>query len=152
MVATKFARRLMLGCLLAAFTLLATGCSPATQVVGTWDLDSSKSLPSEFQSLNPEIAALLLFAKPTFQLKFAGDGNFSLKAVIGPQKVEKKGSWRFVKAEGKTLLLMIKESGQNEESELRFTVVDNEHAEIAIPLPFGKEPMPFHFVKAKPAS
>lgn len=152
MFATRITRRLMLGCLLAAVTMLATGCSPATQVVGTWDLDSSKSLPSEFQTLNPEIAAVLLLTKPTFQLKFAGDGNFSLKFIGGPLKTEKKGSWRFVKAEGNTLLLMIKESGQNEESELRFTVVDNEHAEIAIPLPIGKGPMPFHFVKAKPAS
>jgi hypothetical protein len=152
MIAKNTGRRLLLGCLLAAVLLLATGCSPATQVVGTWDLDYNKALPSEFQSLNPAIAAQLLFLKPPFQVKFAGDGNFSLKAAIGPQNVEKKGSWRFVKAEGKTVLLMIIVSGQNEESELRFTVVDNEHAEIAIPLPFGKGPMPFHFVKAKPAS
>lgn len=152
MVATKFGRRLMLGCLLAAIALSATGCSPATQVLGTWDLDPNKALPAEFLSGNPEVAAFMLLGKPTFQLTFAGDGNFSLKYAAGPFKGEGNGSWRFVKAEGKTLILMIKERGKNEESELRFTVVDNEHAEIQFPLPFGKGPMPFPFVKAKPAS
>lgn len=152
MVATKLGRRLMLGCLLAALALSATGCSPATQVLGTWDRDSNKPLPAEFQAFNQDVAARLLLSQATFQLNFAGDGNFLLKFSAGPLKTEKKGSWRFVKAEGKTLLLMLKESGKNEESELRFTPVDNEHAEIAIPLPFAKDPISFPFVKAKPAS
>lgn len=140
--------------LLGSLALAATGCSPATKVVGTWDLDPNKPLPGEFFEANPLMGALLAISKPQFQATFAGDGGFNLKFAAGQLKLEKKGSWRFVKVEGETLLLMIKEAGQTEENELRFTPVDNDHAEMKIILdvPGGKQIKPaFSFVKQKPS-
>ena len=140
--------------LLGSLALLATGCSPATKVVGTWDIDSSKPIPNELFEANPLLGAMLALSKPQFQATFAGDGAFTLKFAAGQIKLEKKGSWRFVKLEGQTLLLMIKEAGKTEENELRFTPVDNEHAEMKIILdvPGGKQITPsFSFVKQKPS-
>ncbi|WP_254510587.1 hypothetical protein [Anatilimnocola floriformis] len=136
--------------LVSSLALFATGCSPATQVVGTWKLDTTKALPADFMNANPLVGAFLAVSQPTIEAKFAGDGNFNLRAEGGPFKYAGKGSWRYVKSEGKTLILMIKESGKTDESELRFTPVDNEHAEIQIPLDFSKKP--FSFVKVPPQS
>ena len=136
--------------ILASLALFATGCSPATRVVGTWKLDSSKKIPDDFIKANPLVGALLAVGQPTIEATFAGDGNFNLRGEIGPMKQDGKGSWRYVKSEGKTLILMIKESGKTDESELRFTPVDNDHAEIQIPLGFSKQP--FSFVKVPPKS
>lgn len=136
--------------LLSCLALCATGCSPATQVVGTWKIDSTKAIPGDFMKANPLIGAFLAVSQPTVEVKFAGDGNFNLRAEVGPVKQEGKGSWRYVKSDGKTLILMVKESGKTEESELRFTPVDNDHAEIQMPTGFSKEP--FSFVKVPPAS
>jgi hypothetical protein len=149
---TPYLHRFSLAALFVSGALLAAGCSPATQVVGTWDVDSSKALPGELFEANPLVAAYLAVAKPVFQIKFEGTGSFHVQYAIGPIKGEDKGTWRFVKAEGTTLLLMTKKAGETTESELRMTMVDNDHAEIVFPLPFGKKPMPFSFVKAKPSS
>ncbi len=145
-------RRIVLAACLSGLALLAGGCSPATQVVGTWDIDPNKPMPSEFVEANPLIGAMLLLGKPQFEITFAGDGSFAVKASIGPAKQDWKGSWRFVKSEGKTLLLMIKRAGETEEDELRFTLVDNEHAEIQVPVdvPGRKRIKPaFPFVRKK---
>lgn len=150
MNANRFLHCVKFSCLLAVLAFGCIGCSPATKVLGTWDIDSSKPIPPEFLQANPDVGMFLAVAKPLFQIKFEGDGNLSLKYGVGPWKGDGKGSWRYVKADGKTLLLMIKQTGQTDESELRFTPVDNEHAEIEFPLPFGKKPMPFSFVKTKP--
>jgi len=143
-------RSLNIAFFLCGVALLATGCSPATKVVGTWKIDSSKPIPGDFFKANPLVGALLATAQPTFEIKFAGDGNFNLRAEVGPFKQEGKGSWRYVKSDGETLIIMVKESGKSDESELRFRLVDNEHAEIQVPLGFSKEP--FSFVKVQPAS
>ena len=150
---TEFAiRPIIFAGLLGCFALLATGCSPATQVVGTWDLDPNRPVPNEFFDANPAIASLLVLSTPQVELAFAGDGNFTLVAAVGPMKREGKGSWRFVKMEGKTLLLMVKEAGKTEERELRFTLVDNDHAEIQLPISIpGIKNEPFSFVKQKPS-
>jgi hypothetical protein len=145
-------RRWLWAFFLGGFALLATGCSPATKVVGTWELDNNQPIPAEFFEANPLMGALLAVGKPQFQATFAGDGNFQLKFTAHQLQVEKQGSWRFVKVEGETLLLMIKEAGKTEENELRFTPVDNDHAEmtINIDLPGGKKIQPsFSFVKQK---
>jgi hypothetical protein len=136
--------------LLAFAALLAAGCSPATNVVGTWDLDPSKPIPADFFENNPLIGALLAVGQPEFQITFAGTGQFSLKYVVGPFKGEKKGSWRYVKLDGKSLLLMVKEANKTDEDELRFTMVDIDHANIEIPItvPGGKSLKPnFSFVR-----
>ncbi|QDU30735.1 hypothetical protein ETAA8_58830 [Anatilimnocola aggregata] len=139
-----------LGCL----TLLTTGCSPAQQVVGTWNIDPSKPIPAEFFDANPLVASLMSVGSPEVRVTMNGDGAFSSIAGIGPIKQERTGSWRFVKTEGKTLLLMVKESGKDEETELRFTPLDAEHADLRMELDInGKKIKPaFSFVKAKPGS
>jgi hypothetical protein len=141
--------------LLGGLALLSAGCSPATQVVGTWDLDPNKAIPAEFFESNPLLGAFLAVGKPQFRATFAGEGGFSLQFEAGPAKFERKGTWRFVKLEGETLLLMVKEAGKTDENELRFRPVDKDHAEMTmeIDMPGGRKIRPsFAFVKQKPAS
>lgn len=145
--------------LLGGLALLSAGCSPATQVVGTWDLDPNQAIPAEFFESNPLLGAFLAVGnpqlKPQFQATFASEGGFTLLFNAGPVKFERKGTWRFVKLEGETLLLMVKEAGKTDENELRFRPVDKDHAEMTmeIDLPGGRKINPsFAFVKQKPAS
>ncbi|WP_425615462.1 hypothetical protein NA78x_005382 [Anatilimnocola sp. NA78] len=152
MMLAQVPRRLLLLAAVGCLAFMATGCSPAQQVVGTWDLDSSKPIPTEFFDANPLVGAMLAMGKPDFQVTMQGDGAFHLKAKVGPVTQEKKGSWRFVKTEGKTLLLMVKEAGKTEETELRFTPLDAEHADLSMPLDLGGQKInpAFSFIKAKP--
>lgn len=154
MMFAHFPRHLLMLACVGCLALLATGCSPAQQVVGTWDLDSSKPIPTEFFDANPLVGAMLAMGKPDFRVTMQGDGAFLLNAKAGPVAHEKKGSWRFVKTEGKALLLMVKEAGKTEETELRFTPIDADHAELRMELDIaGQKINPaFSFVKAKPGT
>lgn len=144
---------------LACFVAVAlTGCSPAQQIVGKWDLDVAKAMagapiPEGANNLQM-LAAQALFEQVKVQISFEGNGSYavSAKTPLGPP-VEKKGSWRYVKMDGKALVLMVKEAGKTDENELRFTPTDADHAEMSMPslaIPGSKDAMPF--VRVKPAS
>jgi len=148
--ATRLTRLLALGTL----AIFATGCSPAQQIVGKWDLDSAKALGGDMQAANPALAAFVPLMQPKVQITFAGDGNYAIEGKFGPTSVEKKGSWRYVKMDGKAMVLMVKEAGKTDENELRFTLTDADHAEMSVPMNVGGQTMnpAMPFVRVKPAS
>jgi VCBS repeat-containing protein len=148
------AARLSLLSLVCVVAFALTGCSPAQQIVGTWDLDTSKALGSELQAANPALAAFVPLLQPKVQITFEGNGNYAVKGTFGPQSLEKKGSWRYVKMDGKALVLMVKEAGKTDEDELRFTLTDADHAEMSVPMNVGGKTMnpSMPFVRVKPAS
>jgi VCBS repeat-containing protein len=122
--------------------------------VGKWDLDTSKALGGELQAANPALAAFVPLLQPKVQITFEGNGNYAVNGSFGTQSLEKKGSWRYVKMDGKALVLMVKEAGKTEEDELRFTLTDADHAEMSVPMNVGGKTMnpAMPFVRVKPAS
>ncbi len=139
----------------SCLALLATGCSPAQVVVGTWELDTNNAISNDLQKSAPALAAQMLFLKPEIRVTFEGTGGFAASTKIAGQGGEVKGSWRFVKADGKALILMVKEAGKTDENEVRFTLLDdNDHAEISRDLNFAGQSMKpaIKFVRVKPAS
>lgn len=140
-----------IGCL----ALLATGCSPAQVVVGTWELDTNSAISNDLQKSAPALPAQMLFMKPEIRMTFEGTGGFAASTKFAGQGFDVKGSWRFVKADGKALILMVKEAGKTDENEVRFTLLDdNDHAEISRDLNIAGQSMKpaIKFVRVKPAS
>lgn len=151
---TAAVRTFALACV-GCMALLATGCSPAKVVVGTWELDSKGAISNDLQKSAPALAALLLFNAPEIRMTFEGTGGFAASTNMGGKAFDVKGSWRFVKADGKALILMVKEAGKTDENEVRFTLLDdNDHAEISRDLNFAGQTMKpaIKFVRVKPAS
>lgn len=144
---------------LAAFVvcflaLVATGCSPAQVVVGTWELDTKSAISSDLQETMPALAAQILFMKPEVKMTFEGTGGFAAKSNFPGLSGDVKGSWRYVKSDGKALILMVKEANKSDENEVRFTLLDdNDHAEISRELNVGGLTMKpaIRFVRVKPA-
>ena len=151
----SFSHRAIFPVILASIATLAAGCSPAQPVVGTWELDTTKAISGDLQKSTPDLATQLLFMKPEVRITFDGTGGFNSSTKFVGKAMEVKGSWRFVKAEGKALVLMVKEAGKTEESEVRFTLTDdNNHAEISREVSFAGQTMnpAIKFVRVKPAS
>lgn len=139
--------------LLGSLALAATGCSPATKVVGTWNADYTKGIPGDFTTANPGLAATMVLLTPPIEVVFEGTGAYRVSGSFAGQKGEQKGTWRFVKMDGSTLILMVKPMNQADESELRMTFTpDNDHAEISMPMKLlGQEKSAsLYFVRAKP--
>ena len=105
---------LVAGTLLAA--LCFTGCNPAGKVVGKWKSTGVSGSP---------IAGLLGSAVKG-EVEFKADGNCISSVSLEGEAIARSGTWRFVKADGETLVLMVKlSSGQEQELRLEFT--DNDH-------------------------
>ena len=151
---TEFAiRPIIFAGLLGCFALLATGCSPATKVVGTWNVDYSQGIPSDFTKANQGLASTLLLLTPPIDVVFEGTGAYRVSGTFMGQKGEQKGTWRFLKMDGNTLILMVKPTGKADESELRMTFnTDNDHAEISMPMNLlgQQKSASLNFVRAKP--
>jgi hypothetical protein len=147
--------RIVAFAMMALLAALASGCSPAQQVVGKWDLDTARVMKqNEETDVTKRLMAEAVFKLVKVQIDFHGDGNYAVTGSFpGVPGVEKKGSWRYVKMDGKALVLMVKEAGKTDEDELRISLTDADHADISMPsmaLPGQKDSMPF--VRVKPAS
>ncbi len=119
--------------LIFAASLLAlglTGCNPATKMVGKWDVSGGQG------SAKATAAAVLLQAAK-FQAEFKGDGNCTFTASIFGQAQAEHGSWRFVEAEGNTLVLMVKMAKTEKEDEVRVEFTDNDHCAMVPPKTVG---------------
>ncbi|ADB16204.1 hypothetical protein Psta_1529 [Pirellula staleyi DSM 6068] len=134
-----------------AYMAVLTGCSPAAKLVGTWEVD----IPAAQEKLKGDPLALVagpILSGLKLNLTFQGDGNCTVDGTFLGQSKTVKGSWRFVKEEGTTLLLMVKLENEASEREMKVVFVDNDHIE-AIP-PTGISPvgpaLTFPFVRKKP--
>lgn len=146
-------RRFLLLMLLGGLTLVATGCSPATKVVGTWNADYSSGIPADTTKANPVLSAMLLLLKPPIDIAFEGTGAYRVSGNYQGRSVEQKGTWRFLKMDGNALILLVKPMNQADESELRMTFTpDNDHAEISMPMKLlgQQNSASLNFVRAKP--
>lgn len=102
---------------LAAVCLAGCG-SPTAKLLGKWQMSANAG------SGNPMLAMLASTMKG--ELEFKGDGNFtmSIKTPLGDKSAT--GTWRFVKVDGKALVLAVKTADISErETRLEFT--DNDH-------------------------
>lgn len=125
-------------CLL--FVLAATsfvGCSPASKLIGTWDmeLEEPEGGATMLGARIPE--ALAAAIKPKLNVEFQQGGKCKVEAYMGGQSAKAKGTWKFVKAEKDVLVLKVTmEKGGEQEMRVRF--IDNNKIE-AIPPPLGDE-------------
>jgi hypothetical protein len=60
------------------------------------------------------------------ELEFKGDGNFTMAVKTPLGDKSSTGTWKFVKADGKALVLMVKTS-EVPERETRLEFTDNDH-------------------------
>lgn len=143
-----FAHRIPLLSILLLAAATIAGCSPAQNLVGVWKVDTTKL--QEAAKGNPLMAiAAGSLAMIDSQIEFKGDGNFIASAsVLGQSKTE-TGSWRFVKVDGDTLVLMVKGKGAPSESELRVRMVDSQHMEMVPPTAAGGSDKALPFVRVK---
>jgi VCBS repeat-containing protein len=147
-------RPLFLLLALVGLALAATGCSPAQRVVGKWELDTTKAFGSSGTPEVQGLGAMITLMQPKVFVTFEGNGNYLISGTFGPQKIDKNGSWRYVKTEGETLVLMVKQAGATDENELRVKFSDLDHAEMSVPmeLPGNMQAPAMQFVRVKPAS
>jgi hypothetical protein len=119
--------------LLAAVALLQTGCSPAQKIVGKWELDGTKTAASLAGS-GPMAAMISAMASQMkLEVEFKGDGNWATQLTTPGISTQTKGSWRFVKAEGDTLVLAVKPTTEAAEQELKIHMVDDNNIEFVPP-------------------
>ena len=115
--------------LLAA--LLLSGCSPAQKIVGKWELDIEKTM-AEVAGEGPMASMMAMAASQAkLEIEFRGDGNWSMHASTPGKSTQTEGSWRFVKAEDDTLVLMLKLNNESKENEMRVKVIDDNSIEFA---------------------
>ena len=140
---------LIAAALLAAVIL--PGCSPAAKLVGTWQLDTS-SAASQLSGGNQTFAALANLAQAfSMNVEFKGDGNVTVTGSVLGQPQTAHGTWRYVKSDGDTLVLMMNPN-QGTEQEVRVRLVDSDHLEMAPPSWVSQttaRPVPFIRVKPK---
>jgi hypothetical protein len=123
--------------LLAALVLTAcslAGCNPAAKVIGKWEADFSQAMPAAEDSGNPLAAmAASMLSAAKVQFEFKADGTCHATGSLFGQSGTTSSKWRYAKTEGKTLVLMVKEPGSDEEKEFRMHFTDNDHFEIVPP-------------------
>lgn len=99
--------------------VLAAGCgSPSAKLLGKWQMSASAG------GGNPLLSMMAAAMKG--ELEFKGDGSLTMavKTPLGDKSTT--GTWKFVKADGKALVLLLKTSDVPErETRLEFT--DNDH-------------------------
>jgi len=138
---------------IAAGLMFGTGCSPAQQVVGTWEADIGKAFGGNLEKLDPVLASMITLKQATIKVQFEGNGSYQRIVTVGAQAMTQKGSWRYVKMDQKALVLMVKEAGKTDEMELRFKMTDADHAEMSMPsAAVPGLPDSMSFVRVKPAS
>jgi hypothetical protein len=95
-----------------------------------------------------EAAGLLKMVN--LEIEFAADGKWTVSASMLGQSKTETGTWRFVKADGQTLILAAK-LGQNPEREVRVEFTDHEHLSMVPPNNAGPaiEGMKLDFVREK---
>lgn len=100
---------------------MLTGCTPAParQVVGAWVVDEQQGM-------------LGLLAKTGIKIQFAADGALTISTDAPGTTVTKTGTWRFVEAQERNVVL---ESTLDGSSPVRMLVeiVDDNHIRLAPP-------------------
>lgn len=134
-----------------AYMVSLTGCSPAAKLVGTWEVD----IPAAQKKLEGDPLSAMaapLLASMKLNLNFQGDGNCSVEGSFLGQSKTAQGSWRFVKEENKTMLVMVKLEGEQSEREVKITFNDNDHIEMVPPgtLTSAGPILSFPFIRKKP--
>jgi hypothetical protein len=113
------------------------GCSPASKLIGTWDMELPEA-EGGTSIMGARIPSALADAmKPKLNIEFQQGGKCRVEAYMGGQSAKAKGTWKFVKAEKDVLVLKVTmEKGGEQEMRVRF--IDNNKIEAAPP-PLGDE-------------
>jgi hypothetical protein len=128
---------------LVLLTLLV-GCSPGSQLIGTWEVDTAKIQPAGGAS-NP-LAAMAsgMLSMVKVQTEFKADGEYAMTFSMLGQERSDHGTWRYDRTEGDDLVVKIKTSSVPNEQELRIHFIDREHLEMIPPGPATEgQAMPF---------
>ncbi len=101
--------------------LVLAGCvpSPARQVVGTWVVDEEQGMMG-------------LLAKAGMKLEFSPDGKLTISGGPSGATVTQSGSWRFVEANGNSVLLETQFDG-GQPLKLHVTLLDRDRIRLAPP-------------------
>lgn len=109
------------------------GCSPASKLVGKWQLDTSEAT-EQLSGGNQTAAALMNLAQAfSMDIEFKGDGNVAVTGSMFGQPHTVQGTWRYVKSEGDILVLMMKPNQDANETEVRVRFVDADRMEMVPP-------------------
>lgn len=126
------------------------GCSPASKLVGKWRLDTSAAT-EQLSGGNQTAAALMNMAQAlSIDIEFKGDGNVAVTGSVFGQPNTVQGTWRYVKSDGDTLVLMMKPNQASSETEVRVRFVDADRMEMVPPSWSSQmtgKPVPFNRVK-----
>jgi hypothetical protein len=124
--------------LLAVVVLAAcglTGCNPAGKLVGKWEADFSGVKSEAADTGNPLAAmAATMMSSVKLQSEFKSDGTCSVTGSFFGQANTTSGTWKYVKSEGDTLVLMVIMDKGSQERELRVKFIDNDTFEMAPPV------------------
>jgi len=119
---------------IVAAALLA-GCNPAAKAIGTWEVDVDRAraaIPAAGESpLTSLLANAALFVPMKGELAIKADGTWTSEVGLAANLQSQSGTWRFLKAEGSTLVLMAKRAAAEEESEFKLQFVDDDHVDAS---------------------
>ena len=95
-----------------------TGCGdPSAKLSGKWQISATGGS-------NPLVAMAAAATKGDSEFKQDGNFNLTFKTPLGDQAFS--GTWRFVKADGQTLVVSMK-AADGAENEARLEFTDNDH-------------------------
>jgi len=139
-------RNLGLIALILLAAVSATGCSPATKLVGKWQLDTS-AVSSDLSGGNQTAAAMMNMMQAfSMDVEFKGDGNVVVTGSVFGQPTSVDGTWRYLKSEGDTMVLMMKAKNDSAEREVRVRLIDQDRMEMVPPSWASRttdKPLPF---------
>lgn len=109
--------------LLVAAALLAccilSGCNdPSTKLIGKWHFSANAS------GDNPILSMVVSQLKGEHEFKKDGTFSMTAKSLLGERTIS--GTWRFVKADGNALVVVVK-SSDSPENERRLEFTDDDH-------------------------
>ena len=138
------ARWSLAACLLAALCL--TGCgNPAARLHGKWKMSAIGGAEG-----NPLAALAAQMMK--FGFEFKNDGSCTWNVEMLGQQQSGTGTWKFVKSEGKDLVISLKLPPANKDTEVRIAFQDDDHCSFIPPEGMsggGQSPQKAEFVREK---
>jgi len=129
-----------------AVALFLTGCgNPSAKLIGKWKMSGISGT-----SDNPLAGLMAQMIKVGFEFKADGSCVSNVEAL--GQQQSQTGSWKFVKAEGKDLIISVKMPPANKDTEVRIAFEDNDHCSFTPPEGIdqgGKSPGKVEFAREK---
>jgi len=121
--------------LLALVAATLAGCNPAAKAIGKWELEPDKlELPdvgSDKDAAAALLASMSTLMKVTANLDINADNTWRIEfGAAGPPTYSRQGTWKYLKTDGQTLVLLVQPLS-HVEHELKLKFVDADHVEAS---------------------